>query len=323
MADETYVSDPSAEESNPAQPVEEAAEELFAPLPASPYAEPEARPGPVTEPEPAPELPSPPPPPPSPSPVAEVSTLGFQTAGLFGSPEATANGAAVVEELGSEPQEDASSSPSWASPLDVPDQGPPAWTTPAYAVNRAEVFGAGSITARGGRSIRMIASVLVFAVAAVGGYLGVTKFLDRQAPEPASEAPAAAGISPEKSAFIAKVDRACVRTFAKQKDLLLPSTAAEFGPWANSLIALQSDFVSDVGRLKAPKQDRRMLDRWIASLRAELRLVRGEFVPAIESGDVARLQALAGRADRLANRTGGLALSYGFRECGEPRSLTG
>ncbi len=191
---------------------------------------------------------------------------------------------------------------------------------PNFAVNKVDVFSSPGVT--GGLPMRGIAIALTAVLVAGGGYLGFTKV---QEAYDASKAPVANSSVPpavrEQAVFIKKVDNLCAASFAQVAALATPTELSEFGPWATQLVAINKDLYADITTLKAPKRDRKLLNRILAGFRAEIRLVEHELIPTVAAGNVAGLQPLLVKGSKLAKRNSGLALSYGFTECGAPRSL--
>lgn len=193
---------------------------------------------------------------------------------------------------------------------------------PRLGVNKVDVFSTPVGAAR--LPLRAIALALGAVLLVGGGYFGVTEVT---AMMEASKAPVADSSVPpavrEQAAFVKKVDNLCARSFAKIKGLLFPTTLAEFGPYADQVVSINKGLYADIAALKAPKRDRKLLNKMMAGFRTEIRIVEGEMVPAIKAMDATAFQASITRLERSAKKSSGQALAYGFTECGAPRSLTG
>ncbi len=164
---------------------------------------------------------------------------------------------------------------------------------------------------------------LVAVLVAGAGYFGFTKV---QEAYDVSKAPVANSSVPpavrEQAVFIKKVDKLCAASFAQIAALPTPTDIPQFTPWATQVVAIGKDLYADITSFKAPKRDRKLFNKFLAGFRTEIRLVEHELIPAVAAGNIAGVQALQVKGSKLAKKNSGIALSYGFTECGAPRSLS-
>ena len=118
---------------------------------------------------------------------------------------------------------------------------------------------------------------------------------------------------------VPKLDNLCAASFAKVKALPIPTALPEFGPWATQVLTVYKGLYADITALKTPKRDRKLFNKFLAGFRSEINLVENQLIPAVAAGNVAGFQALLAKGTKLSEKNAGIALKYGFVECGAPR----
>jgi hypothetical protein len=122
--------------------------------------------------------------------------------------------------------------------------------------------------------------------------------------------------SPRKQAYIEQADRLCSRADRRQQSLPAPESLAGYARYSRRINAINRRQMASFRKLERPRRDRQVLDRYLATARRAVAVVR-EVGVAAEQGDEAGVRRALGRAEKLRRRLDVLALRYGFDECRE------
>ena len=177
-----------------------------------------------------------------------------------------------------------------------------------------------------GRASTVLVGV-VFLVAAVAGYFGISALLDGDPPaaaEPVSVAVtggdgAAAKDKTKgsaKSRFIAEADAICATMMDQLRKMTPPATLEEVMAFAAEVQNVTGRTLSELKTLEPPAKDRRTWRKQLRLLDATITEI-DVLIAAALRGDAAAVQASDARGRKITDRFNRWATRYGFKVCNQ------
>jgi hypothetical protein len=126
---------------------------------------------------------------------------------------------------------------------------------------------------------------------------------------------------PTRAQYVAKAEKTCgqtdkqmaKRTAAAAKDAKA-GNAKGAGKKFGQVAAAFNRGIVKLGKLPKPTADRGVLNRWIKSLRTDVKLLKGQS-QAYQAGDAAKLGKLVRAAAKHGARTNAIVRGFGFDSC--------
>lgn len=173
----------------------------------------------------------------------------------------------------------------------------------------------------------MVLIGVVFLVAAVASYFGISALLDGESPAAAAPvvAPIAAGAGATdgnetkgsaKARFIAEADAICATMLEEQRKLTPPTSLEELTSFAAKAQEMIGDALGQLQVLEPPAQDRRIWRKQLGGLRATIAEIDVMMAAGLR-GDLTGVQASEARVQKIGDRFDRWASRYGFTVCNQ------
>lgn len=161
------------------------------------------------------------------------------------------------------------------------------------------------------RLIGAIAAAILIVVIAVGFFLTAG---EDEEPQPAATPSPTVDA---KDRFVARGDALCRRANRKGERLLYPDIPEQFPTYLDEVRTLAVELIDDLKKLRRPKEDRKLSNRLFAKL-DRLPPLLTQAQNAAAAGDLAEVDALLTRAEKIEHQANAVALQYGFVDCSQP-----
>ena len=123
------------------------------------------------------------------------------------------------------------------------------------------------------------------------------------------------GSALSKAKYIAQADAICEEAETAINSLEPPATSNDLNDYAEEVLDISDEAVSDLRALRPPPADAEVLSRIVDNIERSIELLP-DYVRATQDQDAVRMRDLEAELQGIQDETTQLAHEYGFEECG-------